>query len=133
MVTFCQCELASYLNRRGYDKPFFLLYLTHSSYSLIGLFHYIGLKYTLRKNGEDTTILPHLQEVQDSIKAQLLGHAPRDARSRRFPLDLALKRLLALTILIALPAGIWYSSISLTSMTSLTALYNLNAWVCSCS
>jgi len=120
-----QCELASYLNRRGYSKPFFLLYLTHSSYSFIGVLHYIGLKYTLRRNNEDTTILPHLQEVQDAIKEQLLGP---NTRSRPFPWDLALRRLLALTVLIALPAGIWYSSISLTSMTSLTALYNLNAF-----
>lgn len=125
LCCFVQCELASSLHRSGYSKPYFMLYLTHSSYTIIGLLHYGGLKIL------KMPIEPLLSELQDAVKLQVLG--PRAASTstafdnRPFPWHRAGLRLLGLTIFIALPAGIWYSAISLTTMTSLTALYNLNA------
>lgn len=101
-----------------------MLYLTHSSYVIIGLLHYGGLQ-VLRMPVE-----PLLAQLQDAVKLQLLGPKPASSTfdSRPFPWHRAGLRLLGLTVFIALPAGIWYSAISLTSMTSLTALYNLNAF-----
>ena len=121
-----QCELASYLDRTGYTQPFFLLYLTHSSYALVGIAHAAVLYFT------STPIQPLLREVQAVIHSQLSSNDEwnRHGYTSRhdFPLQKAMRRLMALTILIAMPAGIWYSAISMTSMTSLTALYNLNAF-----
>lgn len=102
-----------------------MLYLTHSSYTLIGVLHY-GALSLLR-----IPLQPLLFELQDAVKLQLLGQSPAVPTSfdtRPFPWQRAGIRLLGLTIFIALPAGIWYSAISLTTMTSLTALYNLNAF-----
>ena len=104
-----------------------MLYLTHSSYTLIGVLHYGGLQIL------KMPVRPLLGELQDAVKLQLLGPRPAAASTssafdtRPFPWHRAGLRLLGLTIFIALPAGIWYSAISLTTMTSLTALYNLNA------
>lgn len=117
-----QCELASFLHRSGYSKPFFMLYLTHSSYTLIGIMHYGALRL-LR-----IPLDPLLDEARRAVKDQLLGGPSLAVDRQPFPTREAARRLLSLTVLIALPAGIWYSSISLTSMTSLTALYNLNAF-----
>ena len=100
-----------------------MLYLTHSSYTLIGIMHYSALRL-LR-----IPLDPLLDEARRAVKDQLLGGPSLAVDRQPFPTREAARRLLSLTVLIALPAGIWYSSISLTSMTSLTALYNLNAWV----
>lgn len=72
---------------------------------------------------------PLLSDLQIALRGQL-GTSPSHAENdwATFPTYRAFQRLASLTILIALPAGIWYASISLTSMTSLTALYNLNAF-----
>ena len=100
-----------------------MLYLTHSSYTLIGIMHYGALRL-LR-----IPLDPLLDETRRAVKDQLLGGPSLAVDRQPFPTREAARRLLSLTVLIALPAGIWYSSISLTSMTSLTALYNLNACV----
>jgi hypothetical protein len=115
-LAFKQCELAAYLNRVGYSKPFFLLYLTHSSYIILGGIHYLGFKLI------GQPLKPMLEEMLDLMKEQL-GVSPRS----QFPIHRALQRLLILSVLIALPAGIWYAAIPFSMMTTLTALYNLNA------
>ncbi|KAK9900029.1 hypothetical protein P389DRAFT_165159 [Cystobasidium minutum MCA 4210] len=112
-----QCELAAYLNRVGYAKPFFLLYCTHSSYMILGGIHYLGFKLIKQP------LKPMLLEMQQLIKGQL-GVGPKSP----FPTHKAAQRLLLLSVLIALPAGVWYAAIPYAAMTSLTALYNLNAF-----
>ena len=113
-----QSELASYLSRVGYDKSFLLLYLTHSSYWIIGVAHYVALRFWLNE-----PVGPLLLEMQDAVRAQLGVHGTRQP----FPVRRAALRIFGLTLIIALPAAFWYFSVPLTSMTSLTALYNLNA------
>lgn len=60
--------------------------------------------------------------MQQLVKGQL-NVGPKSP----FPTAAAAKRLLLLSVLIALPAGVWYAAIPYAAMTSLTALYNLNA------
>lgn len=69
-----------------------------------------------------------MHELRDAVASQLHAEdGQRPSRVTRFPIEKAMKRQLALTVLIALPAGMWYSAIPFANMTSLTALYNLSA------
>jgi hypothetical protein len=83
---------------------------------VLGAIHYLGFKLI------NQPLKPMLEEMQQLIKTQL-SVGPKAP----FPTYAATQRLLVLSVLIALPAGVWYAAIPYAAMTSLTALYNLNA------
>lgn len=83
---------------------------------ILGAIHYLGFRLIRQP------LKPMLDEMQQLVKGQL-NVGPKSP----FPTAVAAKRLLLLSVLIALPAGVWYAAIPYAAMTSLTALYNLNA------
>ncbi|GAA6039259.1 hypothetical protein JCM8097_003232 [Rhodosporidiobolus ruineniae] len=140
-----QTELASYVQHSlGYRKPYFLFYLTHSGYLLLAPLHLLALKLL------GTPVLPALRDVLVVLKAKFSPPAsfsdpPSSPRLRRqqssdsardfgeaawtapWVVELA-KKGAFLTVAIAVPALSWYGAVPLTSMTDITAIYNVFAF-----
>lgn len=173
-----QTELAQHVQQTlGYKKPYFLLYLTHSGYSLLLPLHLLVLRLlgipiqpalsTLRaalrhqfsappshipsassQNYTQSTTnlstpptrpvysarslsrssLPTSQPAIARMNSQrrLLGSEERRRGKKEWKWRLG-RTVACLTCLIALPALTWYSAVPLTSMTDITAIYNVFA------
>ena len=183
-----QTELAQYVQQtQGYKKPYFLLYLTHSGYSLLLPLHLLVLRllgvpikpalstlravlrhqfsappsqfpptsthsytqsttnlsapptrpvYSSRSLSRSSlpTFQPAVARTNNSQPAvvrmnsqrRLLGSEERRRGKKEWKWRLG-RTVACLTVLIALPALTWYSAVPLTSMTDITAIYNVFA------
>ncbi|BGP42561.1 hypothetical protein JCM10449v2_006573 [Rhodotorula kratochvilovae] len=152
-----QTELASHVQHQlAYKKPFFLFYLTHSGYIFLLPVHVLVLRLTgtpIRSTFADLRDLlayhfrtpSPLDEdgIPTSPKIQPRGdhslYRTRSAFTSLLPASLAeaveqdwvqnlAKRALTLTVFISAPALSWYAAVPLTSMTDITAIYNVFAF-----
>ncbi|KAG1504483.1 hypothetical protein G6F47_000781 [Rhizopus delemar] len=127
IITFVlQTELAQYVQKTtNYSKPYFILYISHCCYVFImpiqHIFEYIQLKHkhSLVQDFKDI-MKTSQQSIQRSFK-ELQYHAQGNNEN---VFVFIVKTTLLLSILITLPAYIWYLSVNLTSMSNLTAIYN---------
>ncbi|CEJ00669.1 hypothetical protein RMCBS344292_14721 [Rhizopus microsporus] len=127
IVTFVlQTELAQYVQKTtSYSKPYFILYISHSCYILmiplqliseyIQLKHKQGLKQDINK-----VIHKSKQSFWDSLEELQYRIQGNNDKMVQF----MIKTCLWLSVLLTLPAYIWYLSVNLTSMSNLTAIYN---------
>lgn len=143
----------------GYRKPFFLFYLTHSGYLALLPAHVVALKLggtslrTAFRGLRD--ILAHHFRAPSLLDHDGLPTSPKLSRSDggayrvSAPVRLAqlvlprswaaeleedwvahlARKTLILTVFISAPALSWYAAVPLTSMTDITAIYNVFAFV----
>lgn len=165
-----QTELASHVQHGlGYKKPYFLFYLTHSSYLLLFPLHLAAL--ALSRSASVPALLASLAATLEEkfqppplsrgrggagslrkLSATTSSAAPSSpkpnqhvehrslfgfvdavqksllVRVREPWIDYLARRVLLLTLLISAPALSWYGAVPLTSMTDITAIYNVFAF-----
>ncbi|GAA5821776.1 hypothetical protein JCM3770_000139 [Rhodotorula araucariae] len=152
-----QTELASHVQHQlGYKKPFFLFYLTHSGYIFLLPAHVVVLRLTgtpIRSTFADLRdLLAHHFRTPSPLDDNGIPTSPKIQaradhslyRSRStlasfLPASLAVmideewvrnlaKKAAILTVFISAPALSWYAAVPLTSMTDITAIYNVFAF-----
>lgn len=117
-----ESQLTQYVQTTlGYRQPFFIFYLVHSSFSIIFPLHILYLLATT-----DYTAAALLNGLRIAITHHLSpGHkSPRS----QFPRARFLRLVLALTVGITCPGLLWFSAVSLASVTDVTAIWNTNAF-----
>lgn len=138
MLTICiitfvlQTELAQYVQKTtNYSKPYFILYISHSCYvfmiPLQLIAAYIQDNHSSSSSKGATMYQRFVETVnksKSSVNSSLLELQYRVQGNQIFPLGFVIKTSICLSILLTLPAYIWYLSVNLTSMSNLTAIYN---------
>ncbi|GAA5809900.1 hypothetical protein MFLAVUS_003315 [Mucor flavus] len=128
-----QTELAQYVQKTtSYSKPYFILYVSHSCYAFMLplqlIAEYIQLHYFNAKSKKGRTISQNIVETinnsKSSINNSIVELQYRVQGNHVFPLGFIVRTCLSLSVLLTLPAYIWYLSVNLTSMSNLTAIYN---------
>jgi drug/metabolite transporter (DMT)-like permease len=76
------------------------------------------------KNSVYQNIIETINKSKSSVSQSLLELQYRVQGNQVFPFGFIIKTSLWLSILLTLPAYIWYLSVNLTSMSNLTAIYN---------
>ncbi|KAJ7487580.1 hypothetical protein B0H11DRAFT_2013972 [Mycena galericulata] len=120
-----ESQLTQYLQTSlGYRQPFFIFYLVHSSFAIIFPAHLLYLTTTNKNysvaslcNGLTIALAQHLAPKQSSR-----------ASTSEFPRSQFLRLVLALTVGITYPALLWFSAITLASVSDVTAIWNTNAF-----
>jgi len=102
-----------------YRQPFFIFYVVHSTFAVIFPIH---LLYLLVTTGYSTRTI--LKGLSFAIKEHL---SPLDT-SRSFPRRKFLILILSLTVGITCPSLLWFASITLASISDVTAIWNTNAF-----
>jgi len=117
-----ESQLAQYVQTNlHYRQPFFIFYLVHSSFAIIFPLHLLYLavttKYTTAAlfRGLQLAITNHLSPTSCS-------------ESRSFPTFKFFRLVMALTAGITFPGLLWFASISLASVSDVTAIWNSNAF-----
>ncbi|KAI8339327.1 hypothetical protein BD560DRAFT_450839 [Blakeslea trispora] len=129
IITFVlQTELAQYVQKTTqYSKPYFILYISHSCYIFMIPIQILA-EYTQLPHKTLSTLLHDFIQVTDSsilsIQKSLYELQYRVQGSHTDPGKFVIKTSLWLSVLLTLPAYLWYFSVNLTSMSSLTAIYN---------
>ncbi|OAV98955.1 hypothetical protein, variant [Puccinia triticina 1-1 BBBD Race 1] len=149
LITFAyviQTELTQAV-QRTYQKPYLLLFLTHSGYIAILPLHLLLLKLlqpsirlsTRLRQLRRLVVLQynHQRRQHESARSPasdrqplLLPNIPPRAASlpsQAFPLAWFVKRSVQLTLFLALPAMCWYGAVPFADMTSITSIFNTNA------
>ncbi|CED84362.1 Predicted membrane protein [Phaffia rhodozyma] len=129
LVSFtAQSQLAQYLQTTlEYQKSYFILYCAHSSFLLLLPLH---LAFLYVWPGETVPIRLILRELKFQVRHQLDGtSASTELAAKRvgWPWAKAAISSIGLTAGMTIPAGCWYASVPLTSMTSITTIYNTSA------
>jgi len=120
-----QSSLTQYVQGElGFRQPFFLLYLAHSSFIILFPTHILYLKLTSGKPFNTyVTILRQALRTRLSTMEGPVGNT-KDLTAQFVVL------ILALTAGINIPGLLWYASVSLASISDVTALWNTNSfWV----
>ncbi|KAI8641661.1 hypothetical protein BD408DRAFT_202959 [Parasitella parasitica] len=129
IVTFVlQTELAQYVQKTtNYSKPYFILYISHTCYIFMIPLQLIA-EYIQHNHSKDATLyqrfIDTVNKSKSSVKNSLLELQCRVKGNQTHPLGFVIKTSICLSILLTLPAYIWYLSVNLTSMSNLTAIYN---------
>ncbi|PRQ75931.1 hypothetical protein AAT19DRAFT_12953 [Rhodotorula toruloides] len=140
-----QTELASYAQHElGYKKPYFLFYLTHSSYIFLFPLHLLvdilAFKYSapraytsLRASVPSSPVLRNGRTAAGrkpstpGLMDEGLLAVTKGVAQEEWVKHMA-KKALILTFFISAPALSWYAAVPLTSMTDITAIYNVFAF-----
>ncbi|KZO95037.1 hypothetical protein CALVIDRAFT_500724 [Calocera viscosa TUFC12733] len=104
-----------------YRQPFFLFFLTHISFLFILPLHLLLLRLQ-----SGTPILSNLRDLHTAV---LATHSiPGSERGRREAYIRFGVLILCGTLGVSAPSLLWYMAVSLTSISSVTALFNTNAF-----
>ncbi|KAJ7092706.1 hypothetical protein C8R44DRAFT_646650 [Mycena epipterygia] len=117
-----ESQLTQYLQTSlGYRQPFFTFYLVHSAFAVIFPLHLMYLTMTTKYSAIG---------LCNGLIVALTNHlVPRHiSRPSTFPRFRFLCLILALTVGITYPALLWFSAISLASVSDVTAIWNANAF-----
>ncbi|POW21445.1 hypothetical protein PSHT_02358 [Puccinia striiformis] len=126
--------------QRTYQKPYFLLFLTHSGYLVILPIHLLTLKI-LQPNiklSQRFARLKRLVLLQYNYQRQQddnsrnpdqlpLLPASRPTTQQDFPLAWFIKRSIQFTFFLAIPSMCWYAAVPFADMTTITSIFNTNA------
>lgn len=116
-----ESQLAQYVQTNlHYRQPFFMFYLVHSSFAIIFPLH---LLYLIATTNYTTTAL--FRGLGLAITNHLSPAACSGPKS--FPTYKFFRLVMALTAGITLPGLLWFASISLASVSDVTAIWNTNA------
>ncbi|KAH0590764.1 hypothetical protein J132_05461 [Termitomyces sp. J132] len=114
-----QSELTQYVQTiLGYRQPFFLLYVVHSSFALIFPLHAL---YLILFQGYSAASL------RDLLCLLITDHLAPSSPTK-FPFFPFLRLALMCTLGLTLPALLWYTAITLASVSDVTAIWNTNAF-----
>ncbi|GAA5892212.1 hypothetical protein JCM6882_003612 [Rhodosporidiobolus microsporus] len=139
-----QTELASFVQSElGYQKPYFLFWVTHSGYILLFPLHLVALRFLgvplapalsdvlsilASKYAPSSALLPTSPNRRSGFHhASLDGFSVANLKDAPWIRELA-KRVAVLTVFISAPALSWYGAVPLTNMTDITAIYNVFAF-----
>jgi len=114
-----QSDLTTYIQTQlGFKQPYFLFYVAHSSFSFVFPLHLLYLVVTTPKSGRE-----YLSDLSTVIHYQFSSNSQRlSPRSRTIVIFFMM--FMGLTG----PGLLWYISVSLTSISDVTALWNSNAF-----
>ncbi|KAI9320224.1 hypothetical protein BX666DRAFT_1920657 [Dichotomocladium elegans] len=115
-----QTELAQYVQQTtNYQKPYFLLYIGHCGYIWMAPIQLIA-ECIARRSVPHKNVLHLIYITTADLKDEVIRAALElETRARQWVL-----RILTISVLLTLPAYLWYVSVNLTSMSNLTAIYN---------
>lgn len=105
-------------------------YISHSCYvfmiplQLIAEYIQNNHHHTSKDASLCQRIIETVNKSKTSVNNSLLELQYRVQGNQVFPLGFVIKTSLCLSVLLTLPAYIWYLSVNLTSMSNLTAIYN---------
>ncbi|BFZ58137.1 hypothetical protein PYCC9005_005196 [Savitreella phatthalungensis] len=115
-----QTELAQYIQRDlHYEKPFFMLYVTHSSWWLNGVGMWCYLRLTNRRTTPATLLKRTLADIRET--------ATEIASPRPPPAHMILVTA-ALGLCLTIAAATWYLAVNLTTASDVSAIYNASAF-----
>lgn len=120
---------------RSRKKPFFMMYVSHSSFMLPWL---CQQAFTVVRNGPSTwrrTALRHLVQVR-SITTSIEATSAVSYRKpsglvtswREAPLRYLLRAMAFLTAIMTVSGGAWFLAVSMTTPSDLTAIYNCSTF-----
>ncbi|KAH7104781.1 hypothetical protein BKA62DRAFT_748595 [Auriculariales sp. MPI-PUGE-AT-0066] len=120
LISFClQSALAEYVQSTlQFRQPFLLFYIAHSSFAFSFPLHLAWLSVS-----SPTPVSEHIDALKDALTTKF---TPNHS-SPELPIRRILLIILAVTCGVTLPALLWYASVSLTSISDITALWNANA------
>lgn len=144
LITFVvQTEAAGYLaTTLGYQKPIFMLYVTHSSWTLLWPMQILFLRIRKWYLPFNTFFRLHLDnvlstaqmivDVNEEKKSGTQKHHNRRGHAQKIgsisPLIEILKFCLVLFVALTIAGSSWYISINLTTTSDITAIYNCSAF-----
>jgi len=121
-----ESQLTQYVQTTlGYRNPFFIFYLVHSSFAVIFPIHLLYLTATTKYT---------ISSLSKGVLFAITNHlTPEASTSSRFSLTMFprwqfLRLIFALTVGVTLPALLWFASVSLASISDVTAIWNTNAF-----
>ncbi|KZT61025.1 hypothetical protein CALCODRAFT_57809 [Calocera cornea HHB12733] len=118
-----QTQAAEYVQSDlDYRQPFFLFFLTHAAFLVVLPLHLLLLRLQ--------TGTPITANVHALHRALLATHSPSpsDVRESRHAYIRFAPLIVCLTLGVSAPSLLWYMAVSLTSISSVTALFNTNAF-----
>ncbi|TIB87779.1 hypothetical protein E3Q19_03543 [Wallemia mellicola] len=123
-----ETELAQVVQSRlGYSKPYFMLWLAHSSFSFCLPLHLLLLKLT-----SSVPSRLYLRGLALATRNELTPDAPQPSIGAGFwdilPLKTSLVRMFLLTGLATFAAICWWVSVKYTTVADLTAIWNSSAF-----
>ncbi|CAE6531764.1 unnamed protein product [Rhizoctonia solani] len=117
-----QTELTQYVQSSlHFRQPYLLFYIAHSAFTLVLPAHLLYLKYST-----GTSPSTYLSTLWNIMQTQIL--APQSAPSSKFSWARYTIFVSLLTTGITCPALLWYASVSLASLSDITALFNTHAF-----
>jgi len=117
-----ETQLTEYVQTNlGYRQPFFLLYLVHSSFTIIFPLHLLYLLATTKY-----TAISLFKGLRITITNHLLDQ--RFTPTVKFPYYKFFQLAMVLTAGITIPALLWFAAVSLASVSDVTAIWNTNAF-----
>ncbi|KAF7713148.1 Solute carrier protein, family 35 member F3/F4 protein [Penicillium ucsense] len=125
-----QTETAVYIQHElHWDKPYCMLYITHSSWSLLWPFQLLILRIQKRKLSWEAFWRRHVYLVKTTaqmVQSQDVHLTSRD--SHRSPVPYMVKTTAFVTTALTIAGGSWYLAVNLTTASDLTAIYNCSAF-----
>src|SRR5271169_2603171 len=105
-----------------------MLYLHHSSWSLMGPLQFLFLRLTSPSNLSTGPLLrSHIHSLRTTA-AHILSESPYAMRPNLSPQKYMFIVIATLTITLTIAASTWFLSVSLTSASDVTAMYNCSAF-----
>ena len=132
LVAFtAQTELSAYIQKeRGWNKAYCMLYLTHGSWAMLWPAQLVVLRVRKRSMPWGVFIRRHLQLLRSTacmVETQRLDIDTHDVR-RASPVRYLVRATTGITTALTVAGLAWYISVSMTSPSDLTAIYNCSAF-----
>ncbi|KAF8640613.1 hypothetical protein AX17_000274 [Amanita inopinata Kibby_2008] len=116
-----ETQLTQYVQTTlGYRQPFFLFYIVHSSFWIIFPLHLLYLALTT-----DYTVSSLLKGISLAITDHL---SPRESLDGPFPYYAFSRLVFFMFAGLTCPGLLWFASITLASISDVTAIWNTNAF-----
>ncbi|KAF9044564.1 hypothetical protein BDZ89DRAFT_1109140 [Hymenopellis radicata] len=119
-----ESEMTQYVQTTlGYRKPFFLFYVVHSSFAIIFPLHLLYLKATTSYSTRSL-----MRGLAIAISDHMRPSTSPPSSNPRFPYIRFACFILILTTICNTPGLLWFASITLASVSDVTAIWNTNAF-----
>ncbi|KAK9238457.1 hypothetical protein V1525DRAFT_358371 [Lipomyces kononenkoae] len=106
-----------------YQKPFFMLYITHSSYMLLFPLQLIFLWLRAPRHS-----LSRIYRKHQRVVLSTLGIIAAANNSKVTPLKYLIRTITLITVALTVAASTWYVAVNLTTPSDVTAIYNCSAF-----
>ncbi|OLL25371.1 putative vacuolar membrane protein [Neolecta irregularis DAH-3] len=119
-----QTETAVYIQGPlGYSKPYFMLYLTHSSAMLLAPLQFFAIKLTRRQLTFKAYLRSHIQNILSTARI-ITASATKRNQSDLQVVQHMIWVVALCTCCLTLAACTWYIAVSMTTASDVTAIYN---------